>query len=90
MPQVGAVVKGLMRRVQQEYGESHPTLLLPKRKEPFTRDILDRLSGIKSGQVPFGRGTTLDWDSHRGRSLWALLCTLCCTGFIQKVRGGAH
>ena len=84
MPMVGAVVKGLMRRIQEEYGESHPDLLLPKRKEPFTIEILDRLSSIPSGTVRVAGRQTLVWESEPGRALWALLCTLCSTGLRKS------
>ena len=84
---VGAVVTGLMRRIQEEYGESHPDLLLPKRKEPFTREILDGLSDIPSGKVRVAGRQLLIWESEFGRALWAVLCTLCSTGLRKSEVG---
>ena len=84
MPMVGAMVKGLMRRVQAEYGVSHPGLLVPTRKEPFTREVLDGLADVADGAVRVPGYGLLCWASVTGRSLWALLCTLCSTGFRKS------
>ena len=84
MPMVGAIVKGLMRRLQEEYGVSHPDLLLPKRKEPFTIEILESLGAIPSGTLPMAGGRPLQWDSVFGRAFWAALCTVCSTGLRKS------
>ena len=70
--------------MQEEYGESHPDLLLPKRKEPFTVEILDSLSDIRSGTVRVAGRQLLDWDSEHGRALWAAFCTVCSTGLRKS------
>jgi hypothetical protein len=84
MPMVNAIVKGLMRRVQEEYGDTHPNLLVPDRKEPFTREILESIADIRDDTVTVGGRERLRWDTPVGRALWALLCTLCSTGFRKS------
>ena len=84
MPMVNAIVKGLMRRLQVEYGDTHPNLLVPERKEPFTREILDGIASISDDSVMIGGREHLRWNSRTGRALWALTCTLCSTGFRKS------
>ena len=87
MPMVTVILKGMMRRVQEEYGEDHPNVLVPKRKEPFTTEILDAI-----GALPCRGYASADARAQRpllgqhvfGRALWAMLCVLCAAGLRKS------
>jgi hypothetical protein len=83
MPMVNSVFRGMMARVRDEYADSHPDLLLPKRKEPFDRAVIEGISNVRSGSVRYA-GQPLIWESPVGKSLWALFCTLLVTGFRKS------
>lgn len=69
-----------VRRLNREYAERFGVAdLVPRRKEPFTRDILVNVilgapAGLDLGCV------VLDWTTRSGRSLRALTATLAQTG----------
>ena len=70
-----------IRRLYMKYKAAHGVQdLIPKRKQPFTREILlDTMLGAPEG-FKMGR-YTLRWQSRQGRSLKALTKTLASTGF---------
>ena len=77
-----ALVNTESRRLHYEYrGLYGVAAMIPKRKEPFTRRILERdILGSPHG-LALGPNWELDWSSLAGRSLAALTCTLAQTGF---------
>lgn len=77
MHQVNAALRGMMRRHAELYTEES---LQPKRKEPFTRAILGRLTTIPNG-LDLGGQQHLCWEDRRGRAIFALICTLSECGF---------
>ncbi|KAL3902663.1 MAG: hypothetical protein SGPRY_011974, partial [Prymnesium sp.] len=70
-----------IKRYATEYADKHSvTDLVPRRREPFTRELLvDVILGAPHG-FPLG-SFALDWGSRAGRSLRALTTTLAQTGF---------
>ena len=85
MPMIQGILKGMMRRVQEEYGEDHPNVLVPKRKEPFTTEILDAIGALPGDtRVPMPGRRNLCWGDVFGRALWAMLCVLCAAGLRKS------
>ncbi|KAL3917869.1 MAG: hypothetical protein SGPRY_006234, partial [Prymnesium sp.] len=70
-----------IRRMHYEYVQRYPASdLIPRRKEPFTREIL--VDVILKAPEGFDLGSfSLRWGSRAGRSLRALTTTLAQTGF---------
>jgi hypothetical protein len=75
------LVQNEIRKLYMDHKAKHGVQdLIPRRKEPFTREILlDTILGAPSGTV-IGR-FRLDWASRSGRSLRGLTKTLASTGF---------
>jgi hypothetical protein len=75
------LVQNEIRKLYMDHKAKHGVQdLIPRRKEPFTREILlDTILGAPSGTV-IGR-FRLDWASRSGRSLSGLTKTLASTGF---------
>jgi hypothetical protein len=75
------LVQNEIRKLYMDHKVKHGVQdLIPKRKEPFTREILlDTILGAPSGTV-VGR-FKLVWASRSGRSLIGLTKTLASTGF---------
>ena len=78
MPLVGAVLRGIMRDHRTEHGDDS---LEPRRKEPFTPAMLEKLTSPSLDGLDLGAGQTLNWRSPLGVSLFALICTLSECGF---------
>lgn len=87
------LVTAQVRRLLFEYKAAHGVAdMIPKRKEPFTRDILvDVLLATPCG-YPTNLGP-LSWSSRFGRSLRGLVATLAQAGFrkgeVSVSRAGA-
>ena len=75
------LVQNEIRKLYMDYKTRHGVAdLIPKRKEPFTREmLLDTILGAPNGFV-VGR-FKIDWASRSGRALRALTKTLASTGF---------
>ena len=57
---------------------------MPKRKEPFTKQMLvSHVLGAPAG-LDLGGGWSLDWSSRAGKSLAALTAVLAQTGFRKS------
>ena len=80
-----SLVTTQVRRLNLEYKYKYGVAdLIPKRKEPFTREILvDGLLATPPGFCISG-SWALDWLSRSGRSLRGLICTMAQTGFRKR------
>jgi hypothetical protein len=80
-----ALVSTQVKRLSLEYKSAFGVKdFIPKRKEPFTRDILvDILLKTPNGH-DLGSDWSLSWTSRAGRSLRGLICTLAQTGFRKR------
>lgn len=77
-----ALVATQVRRLNMEYKSTYGVAdMVPKRKEPFTRDVLVNVLLSAPDGTQLGNGRVLRWDSRSGRSLRGLICVLAQTGF---------
>lgn len=71
------VCDGMLR----EYAERHgPEALIPRRKEPFTRELILGLLNISNG-TRLSDGSTVNWDTLEWRMMRALICFMAQSGF---------
>lgn len=70
------VCDGMLR----EYAERHgPEALIPRRKEPFTRELIEGMLNIPSG-TRLSNGAVVNWDTLEWRMVRALLCFMAQSG----------
>ena len=80
-----ALVNTESRRLHYEYRSQYGVqAMVPKRKEPFTKQMLiSHVLGAPAG-LDLGGGWSLDWSSRAGKSLAALTAVLAQTGFRKS------
>lgn len=70
-------IRGVIRRHVMEHG---PESLQPKRKEPLSRSIFQKLRAVPSGKVRVA-GNPVCWESPEMVGVWAAMCTAKEAGF---------
>ena len=73
--------RGIIKALNDEYVlREGPECLIPARKEPISRGMVRAMLAVVDGASLPGAGT-LQWQSWRGVTLRALLCTAASGGF---------